>query len=122
MHAVTERIHFDFDQAAIRADARAVLDRKLAVLREHPEIRLRVAGHADERGSDEYNLALGHRRAMAARRYLTDRGLDAARFETVSFGEEQPLDRGANEAAWALNRRAEFEPVVSTAQGRPPAP
>ncbi len=119
---VAEPIHFDFDQFAIRADARVVLDRKLALLRDHPAIRLRVAGHADERGSDEYNLALGHRRAMAARSYFTDRGLDPTRFETTSFGEERPVDTRSNEAAWSLNRRAEFERITTTARARDSSP
>jgi peptidoglycan-associated lipoprotein len=70
---------------------------------------LRVSGHADERGSDEYNLALGQRRAAAAKRYLTERGVSDGRIETASFGEEQPIAAGGDESSFAANRRAEFE-------------
>jgi peptidoglycan-associated lipoprotein len=105
---VAEMIFFDFDKSDIRPDARATLEAKAEVLRAHPEIRIRIEGHCDERGSDEYNLALGMRRALAARDYLVRLGLDPSRFEVVSFGEERPLDPRSNEEAWAKNRRAEF--------------
>ncbi len=74
-------------------------------------MKIRIDGHADDRGSDEYNLALSQRRAAEAKRFLTQQGIDAARLETVGHGEEQPLDRGAGEAAWAMNRRADFPGV-----------
>jgi len=102
-------IHFDFDQADIRADDQANLDRKAAILQANPGVRLRVSGHADERGSDEYNLALGNRRAGAAKRQLVNKGVDAGRIEVISFGEERPLDPGHDEDAWTKNRRDEFE-------------
>lgn len=102
------RVHFDFDQSAIRADQESVLRNQVAVLRAHPEVRLRITGHADERGSTEYNLALGQRRAQAVKDFYTTSGLDASRFEVVSLGEERPIATGSTEEAWAQNRRAEF--------------
>jgi peptidoglycan-associated lipoprotein len=105
---MAEMIFFDFDRSEIRADARPVMDRKARILRDEPTVRILIAGHADERGSTEYNLALGSRRAESARQYLIAAGIDGSRIEIVSFGEERPLERGSNEAAWARNRRAEF--------------
>ncbi len=111
-NTLMEMIHFDFDRSDIRPDARAILDRKVPLLRQDPSIRLRIEGHADERGSAEYNLALGLRRANAAKQYLVGFGLDEGRFEVVSYGEERPLDPASNEAAWARNRRAEFHIIA----------
>ena len=88
--------------------AAEVLQRKVTVLREYPGVELRIEGHCDERGSNEYNLALGQRRAEAVRRYLVSYGVDVGRFATISYGEERPTDRASNEEAWAQNRRAEF--------------
>ena len=102
------RIHFDFDQSAITPSGEEVLTRQVAVLRAYPDVRLRITGHADERGSTEYNLALGQRRAQAVKDYYVNYGLAASRFEVVSLGEERPLVSQSNEAAWAQNRRAEF--------------
>ncbi|MFO0072976.1 MAG: OmpA family protein, partial [Gemmatimonas sp.] len=90
-------------------DAREALDAKIAILNVNPGLRIRIAGHCDERGSDEYNIALGRRRAEAAKRYLTDRGIDASRSETSSFGRERPAVQGPTEDAWSKNRRDEFE-------------
>lgn len=105
---VAERIHFDFDKSDIRPDMEPILQRKIEVLRRYPGIKIQIEGHCDERGSNEYNLALGQRRAESAKRFLTSYGLDAARFTTISYGEERPVDPGHNEDAWAKNRRAEF--------------
>jgi peptidoglycan-associated lipoprotein len=102
-------INFDFDKADVRAADQANLDRKAAILAANSAVRLRISGHADERGSDEYNLALGNRRAAAAKRYLTSKGVEDGRLEVVSYGEERPLDPGHTEDAWAKNRRDEFE-------------
>jgi peptidoglycan-associated lipoprotein len=102
-------INFEFDRAEIRPADQGTLDRKAAVLGANSGVRLRIAGHADDRGSDEYNLALGNRRAAAAKRYLENKGVDASRIEVVSYGEERPLNPGADEAAYAQNRRDEFE-------------
>jgi peptidoglycan-associated lipoprotein len=112
---IAERVHFDFDKSDIRADAEEVLQRKVSALREYPGISLRLEGHCDERGSDEYNLALGQRRAEAVRRYLMSYGLETNRFTTISYGEERPLVNASNEDAWAENRRGEF---VVTSYGR----
>jgi peptidoglycan-associated lipoprotein len=102
-------IHFDFDKADIHAGDAAILDQKVGILQVNPNLRIRVAGHCDERGSDEYNLALGNRRAIAAKQYLVSHGIDAGRIETGSFGKERPVDPGHNEEAWSKNRRDEFE-------------
>jgi peptidoglycan-associated lipoprotein len=107
--AVLEQmVFFDYDDSTIRPDAQEALAAKVPFLRANPSIRMRVDGHADERGSVEYNLALGMRRANAVREYLTGFGLDASRFETYSFGEDHPLVAGTGESAWSQNRRAEF--------------
>ena len=105
---LARRVHFDFDRSNVGADDAAILDEKLAVLQRNPDLRIRVTGHCDERGSDEYNLALGNRRALAAKRYLTDRGIAESRIATSSMGEERPIAMGANEGAWGQNRRDEF--------------
>ena len=102
-------IHFDFDRAALRADDQGTLDQKVAILNANPDLRIRISGHCDERGSDEYNLALGNRRATAAKEYLVSHGIDASRIETASFGEERPIAMGHDEDSWAQNRRDEFE-------------
>src|SRR5881397_2194178 len=106
---VATMIHFDYDKAIIRGGDAAVLDQKVAILQANPALRIRISGHCDERGSDEYNLALGNRRATAAKQYVVSHGIDASRIETVSYGEERPLASGHDEDAWAQNRRDEFE-------------
>jgi peptidoglycan-associated lipoprotein len=108
-NTLREVIHFDFDEADLRDDARARLDAKLPILLANPSVTLRISGHADERGSDEYNLALGQRRAATAKRYLTERGVAESRIETASFGEEQPVAANGDESSHAANRRAEFD-------------
>ena len=102
-------IYFDLDRSDLTADARSTLDAKLGVLTTNPGMRIRIAGHTDERGSDEYNIALGQRRAAAAKRYLTQRGIDASRIEVISFGEEQPVCTQSDETCWSQNRRDEFQ-------------
>jgi peptidoglycan-associated lipoprotein len=102
-------INFDYDQATVRQADQATLDRKAAILSANPNVKLRISGHADERGSDEYNLALGNRRAAAAKRYLEGKGVNGSRLEVVSYGEERPLNPGTDESAFAQNRRDEFE-------------
>jgi peptidoglycan-associated lipoprotein len=104
-------IHFDYDKSKIRSEDTAILDQKVAILQANPELKIRVAGHCDERGSDEYNLALGNRRAQAGKQYLVSHGIDAGRIETQSWGEEKPLVQGHDESAWSQNRRDEFEIV-----------
>lgn len=104
---LAEVVYFDYDKADIRADSRAVLDRKARIMRDEPTVRIRVEGHADERGSTEYNLALGSRRAEAVRAYIAAAGIQGTRIEIVSFGEERPVERSRSESAWSRNRRAE---------------
>jgi peptidoglycan-associated lipoprotein len=108
-NTLTATIYFDYDQSDIRGDARSALDSKLPILRSSAAVQLRIAGHADERGSDQYNDALGQRRAASAKRYLTDNGIDGSRITIVSYGETRPATMGSDESAWARNRRAEFE-------------
>lgn len=106
---LTTAVHFDYDQSELRPDDRAILDAKVPILQANPNVKIRVAGHTDERGSDEYNLALGQRRAATVKRYLIDHGITDARIETISYGEERPVAQGSDESAYAQNRRAEFE-------------
>lgn len=106
--AIVARIHFDYNESAITDAAAAILQSKADALRDRSSIRLRIEGHCDERGSLEYNQALGLRRAQSTIDYLSSLGMDAGRFDIVTFGEEMPLARGSNESAWRQNRRAEF--------------
>ncbi|MBI3128066.1 MAG: peptidoglycan-associated lipoprotein Pal [Candidatus Tectomicrobia bacterium] len=101
-------VHFDFDKSEIRPDMRPIMDAKGKFLADNPTIKIQIEGHADERGTVQYNIALGHRRSQAAKDYLVSLGVDASRIETVSFGKERPLDPRRNELAWAKNRRAKF--------------
>ena len=106
---LTTMIHFDFDKSDLRDEDRALLDQKVPILLANPDVKLKIAGNADERGSDQYNLALGQRRAAAAKRYLADHGVADNRIETVSYGEERPLCQEHAEPCWGQNRRDEFE-------------
>lgn len=101
-------IYFDFDRYNIRNDMKSRIDNNAKFLMDNPQIRIEIQGNCDERGSSEYNLALGEKRAKAAKGYLTKLGVAADRIDVVSFGKEQPLDPGHNEAAWAKNRRDDF--------------
>ena len=105
---LTETVYFDFDESELTANAERILRAKVDVLRANPSLQMSLQGHADERGSTEYNLALGTRRAEAVREFFTGFGLQANRFAITSFGEERPAVRASNEQAWAQNRRAEF--------------
>ncbi len=109
---LTEIVFFEFDSDEIGGEAEDKLRLKAAVLAANPGVRLRVEGHADQRGSTEYNLALGQRRAEAVRAFLANYGIDPDRFTTVSYGKERPLVEGEDEEAWARNRRAEFAIVA----------
>ena len=102
-------VYFDYDAADIRDDSRTALEAKLPILTANPGLRIRIAGHTDSRGSDEYNLALGQRRAAAVKSWLTNRGIDGERVELVSFGKERPSCEQEEESCWSRNRRAEFE-------------
>ncbi|HKR24854.1 MAG TPA: peptidoglycan-associated lipoprotein Pal [Allosphingosinicella sp.] len=101
-----DRILFDFDSFEIDAEDRGVLDTQAQWLTRYPAVRVTIEGHADERGTREYNLALGDRRANAARAYLESRGISATRMQVISWGKERPAVPESNEAAWAQNRRA----------------
>ncbi|MGH7533529.1 MAG: OmpA family protein [Gemmatimonadales bacterium] len=107
--AVGTMIHFDFNKSDIKADDQATLDYKAKILQANAALTIRINGYADERGSDEYNLALGMRRATAAKRYLVNLGAADANITVFSYGEDHPIDPGHNEDAWAKNRRAEFQ-------------
>jgi peptidoglycan-associated lipoprotein len=106
---LTATVHFDLDQSDLRPTDKSILDAKIPVLQANTGVMIRVSGHADERGSDEYNLALGQRRAAAAKAYLVQHGIADSRIETISYGEERPVAQGSDENAFAQNRRAEFE-------------
>jgi peptidoglycan-associated lipoprotein len=101
-------IHFDYDQSALTDEARAILEKHALWLQNHREAKVMVEGHCDERGTVEYNLALGNQRAQVTRDYLASLGVAADRLRTTSYGKERPLDPGHDEAAWARNRRAHF--------------
>ncbi|MDQ3949840.1 MAG: peptidoglycan-associated lipoprotein Pal [Gemmatimonadota bacterium] len=120
LRVMTASVYFEFDRSDLTAEARSTLDAKLGILSSSPELRIRIAGHADERGSDEYNMALGQRRAAAAKRYLVHRGIDANRVDVMSFGEERPICTESHEGCWSRNRRGEFEIVAAGAVGRMP--
>ncbi len=103
---VGDRVFFDFDKSEIRPDAVPTLERQAAWLNQFPQVTILIEGHADERGTREYNLALGERRANATRDFLVGLGIAEGRIEITSYGKERPAVLGSNEAAWAQNRRA----------------
>lgn len=105
---IEEPVFFEFDRFDLSSEARETLQRKLELLQRHPDVFVRVEGHADDRGSDEYNIALAQRRAAAAKRFFTQRGIDAERIETISFGEQRPVCLSPSESCWLRNRRDEF--------------
>jgi len=105
-------VYFDFDSARLSDEALATLEANARWLREHPEFRVVVEGHCDERGTTEYNLNLGARRARSIRDHLVRLGVEPDRIETISYGEERPVDPGHTESAWARNRRGEFRLVA----------
>jgi peptidoglycan-associated lipoprotein len=108
---VFENIHFEFDRYNIRPGDEMILQGIADWLKEHDAKRVLIEGHCDERGTNEYNMALGEQRALAARRFLVGLGIESSRLSTISYGEERPLALGSNEESWARNRRAHF--VVS---------
>jgi peptidoglycan-associated lipoprotein len=103
---VGDRVFFAFDQSNLSGDARATLDRQAAWLQRYPQVSVQLAGNCDERGTEEYNLALGQRRANAARDYLVAHGVSGARITTISYGKERPVALGSDEQAYAQNRNA----------------
>ena len=106
---LNENVHFAFDSAALSPRGQDVLKRKAAWLNDNPGVAVVIEGHCDERGTPEYNTALGERRAESARAFLVDAGVSSSRLRTTSYGEERPLDPRSNEEAWAKNRRAQFK-------------
>ena len=106
-----QSIYFDFDKYNLKPEAVKKLDQTADWLSKKPSVKIRIEGHCDERGTNEYNLALGDRRANSAKKYLIDLGIGSDRISTISYGEERPADPGHNEAAWAKNRRDEFKIV-----------
>jgi peptidoglycan-associated lipoprotein len=101
-------VYFDFDKFNLRTDAREALDYNYNLLKEHPDAIIKIEGHCDERGTVEYNLSLGEKRARSAQDYLVGQGVAASRISIISYGKERPVDPGKDEAAWARNRRCEF--------------
>ncbi len=110
VQCTTEAVYFDFDRSTIKSNQRAKLDQVASCMGDPNAAPVQLAGHADERGTEEYNLALGERRADAAKKYLVSKGVDGSRLSTISFGEERPAVSGSNESAWSKNRRVEFNP------------
>ena len=102
------KIYFEYDKFDIKADSRRVLARKAELLKQFPQIKVSIQGHCDERGTEEYNLALGERRARAAHEFLVYSGVNPTQLEMISFGKLRPVVEGGNESAWAQNRRDEF--------------
>lgn len=107
--SVMQPVYFDFDKSTLKDDSKAVLARNAEWLRTNSQVRVQVEGHADERGTEEYNLALAERRAEAVKSYLTSLGIEGNRLNTISYGEERPADSGHGDTAWSKNRRSEFK-------------
>ncbi len=105
---LNEDIYFNYDSAELSAAARNILRAKAGWLQDHPDPRIIIEGHCDERGTSEYNLALGEQRAMSAKKYLISLGISPARMQTISYGEERPAVMGTGESVWSKNRRAHF--------------
>ena len=101
-------IYFDFDKSDIKSEYRPILQAHAEYLSAHPRVHVRLEGHADERGTREYNIGLGERRANSVRAYLTLQGVSASQIETISYGEERPVAMGHDESSWRLNRRVEI--------------
>jgi peptidoglycan-associated lipoprotein len=103
-----EDIYFEFDSIRLDPEAQEILRKKAEYMKSNPGVRVTIEGHCDNRGTNEYNLALGDRRAHSAKVFLLDLGINESRMRTVSYGEERPIDPGENEEAWSRNRRAHF--------------
>lgn len=109
------RVHFEYDSAVLTASSKAALDANAGLLQKHADVRLQIQGHCDERGTVEYNLALGNKRAETVKNYLSNQGIATGRMDVISYGEEIPLVNGQTDTAWSQNRRAEF--VVTWGSG-----
>jgi peptidoglycan-associated lipoprotein len=112
---VGDRVYFDLDQFTIRADAQPILANQAAWLQRYPEVHVRIEGNCDERGTREYNFALGARRANSVKEFLVNHGVDPARIATVSYGKERPIDPGTGEEAWSHDRNAHTD-IISGAR------
>jgi peptidoglycan-associated lipoprotein len=117
--ALLQKVYFDFDVSAIRADQQPIVEAKVPVLDANSDLRIRIAGNADERGSAEYNIALGMRRAATVKRFLHDRGVDTSRIDLISYGEERPVCTGHDEDCWRQNRRDDFEIISGDVRTAP---
>ncbi len=104
-----ETVYFDYDRFQLQEDASRTLSRNAQYLQRNPQLRVRVEGHCDERGTDQYNLALGENRSLSVREYLISMGIDPSRIEVFSYGEYEPAVQGADESSWRWNRRADFK-------------
>lgn len=113
---IGDRVYFDFDSYSIRSDASRILAAQAGWLARYPQVMVRIEGNADERGTREYNLALGARRAESVRTYLIERGINAGRIDTISFGKERPIAAGSSEESWARNRNAHTAIVSGAAR------
>jgi peptidoglycan-associated lipoprotein len=111
---MSDRVHFEYNKSDIMPDDQARLDAKAALMKQFADVHIRITGNCDERGSDQYNIALGMRRATAAKDYLVRAGIDASRIEVASLGREVPIDPAHTDAAWALNRRDEFAIIAGS--------
>ena len=108
LEAELQEVYFNFDSADLSEDSRSILTKNADYLSKQSGVKVRIEGNCDERGSDDYNMALGERRAKAAKDYLVNLGIASDRLSTISYGEEKPVDAGHDEEAWGMNRRAEF--------------
>lgn len=119
-NSLTATIYFDYDKSELLPDAQRLLNEKATILKANPAVRIRIVGNTDERGSDEYNLALGQRRAASAKTFLINSGIADNRIDVVSVGESKPAMSGEGESTWSRNRRDEFEIVAGADQIRAP--
>ncbi len=103
-----QTVHYAYDSSVLNSKSKAALDENVKVLTSNPSLKVQIEGHCDEKGGIQYNIALGERRANSAKAYLADRGVNADRLSTISYGKEKPLDLGHDESAWSKNRRANF--------------
>jgi peptidoglycan-associated lipoprotein len=108
-----QRVYFDFDSSSLRADALETLRQNAEIIKKAPGVLIQIAGHCDERGTQEYNLALGERRSLSVRKHLMQLGVSGDRMITISYGEESPAAMGQTQAAWSQNRRCEFNKAIS---------
>lgn len=111
-----QRVQFGFDSSDIDAESQAALKENAEIMQQRPDVKVEIQGHADERGTNEYNLALGDKRAQGVRDYLVRSGIDGSRVTTVSYGEEKPVDESSTETGWSKNRRAEFRVTWSQSE------